>query len=105
MYKIKKIYRKCSAIEELPSEMGASYLKSYAGIPIEQLENNAAYIQGWLERLRNDKRFIVYASAQAQKATDFILNIDFHGKIMQLVLFAVLAGNSPNDHLISSIYI
>jgi antirestriction protein ArdC len=63
------------AVEELTAEMGASYLKSYAGIPIEQLENNAAYIQGWLERLKNDKRFIVHASAQAQKATDYILNI------------------------------
>jgi antirestriction protein ArdC len=63
------------AMEELTAEMGASYLKSYAGIPVEQLENNAAYIQGWLERLKNDKRFIVHASAQAQKATDYILNI------------------------------
>ena len=63
------------AIEELTAEIGASYLKSYAGIPIEQLENNAAYIHGWLERLRNDKKFIVHASAQAQKATDFILNV------------------------------
>lgn len=63
------------AIEELTAEMGASYLKSYAGIPIEQLENNAAYIQNWLERLKNDKKLIVYASSQAQKATDFILNI------------------------------
>ncbi|MFA6924899.1 MAG: ArdC-like ssDNA-binding domain-containing protein [Bacteroidales bacterium] len=63
------------AIEELTAEMGASYLKSYANIPIEQLENNASYIQGWLERLKNDKKFIVYASSQAQKATDYILNI------------------------------
>lgn len=63
------------AIEELTAEMGASYLKSYAGIPMEQLENNAAYINGWLERLKQDKRFIVYASAQAQRATDFILDI------------------------------
>jgi antirestriction protein ArdC len=63
------------AMEELTAEMGASYLKSYAGIPIEQLENNAAYIQSWLERLKNDKRFIVHASAQAQKATDYILNV------------------------------
>jgi antirestriction protein ArdC len=63
------------AMEELTAEMGASYLKSYAGIPIEHLENNAAYIQGWLERLKNDKRFIVHASAQAQKATDYILNM------------------------------
>lgn len=63
------------AIEELTAEMGASYLKSYAGIPIEQLENNAAYIQSWLERLRNDKKIIVYSSSHAQKATDYILNV------------------------------
>ena len=63
------------AIEELTAEMGASYLKSHAGIPIEQLENNAAYIQGWLEHLKNDKKFIVYTSSQAQKATDYILNV------------------------------
>jgi len=63
------------AIEELTAEMGASYLKSYAGIPIEQLENNASYIKSWLEHLRNDKKFIVYASSQAQKATDYILNV------------------------------
>ena len=63
------------AIEELTAEMGASYLKSYAGIPIEHLETNASYIQGWLERLKNDKKIIVHASSQAQKATDYILNI------------------------------
>lgn len=63
------------SVEELTAEMGASYLKSYAGIPIEKLENNAAYIQHWLERLKKDHKCIVYASAQAQKATDFILNI------------------------------
>ena len=63
------------AKEELTAEMGASYLKSHAGIPIEQLENNASYIQSWLGHLKNDKKFIVYASSQAQKATDYILNI------------------------------
>jgi|WetSurMetagenome_2_1015567.scaffolds.fasta_scaffold76389_2 antirestriction protein ArdC len=63
------------AIEELTAEMGASYLNSYAGIPIEQLDNNAAYINGWLERLKQDKRFVVYASSHAQRATDFILDI------------------------------
>ena len=72
------------AKEELTAEMGASYLKSYAGIPIEQLENNAAYIQGWLERLKNDKKFIVHASAHAQKATDFILNIKNEEREMDL---------------------
>lgn len=69
------------AIEELTAEMGASYLKSHAGIPIEQLENNAAYIQSWLKRLKEDKKFIVYASSQAQKATDYILNIQIEKEL------------------------
>jgi len=72
------------ATEELTAEMGASYLKSYAGIPIEQLENNAAYIHHWLEQLKNDKRFIVHASSQAQKATDFILKIIEKEKVLSI---------------------
>ena len=72
------------AVEELTAEMGASYLKSYAGIPIEQLDNNAAYIQSWLERLKNYKRFIVHASNQAQKATDYILNVRSEEKELEL---------------------
>jgi antirestriction protein ArdC len=63
------------SIEELTAEIGASYLKSCAGIPIENIENSSAYIQHWLDRLKNDKKFIVHASAQAQKATDFILDV------------------------------
>ena len=80
------------AAEELTAEMGATYLKSCAGIPIEQLENNAAYIQGWLERLKNDKRFIVHASVQAQKATDYILNIKKEEK--ELSIFETTTGLS-----------
>jgi antirestriction protein ArdC len=61
------------SIEELTAEIGACYLKSFTGIAADRYYNNAAYIQGWLKKLRNDKKFIVYASAQAQKASDFIL--------------------------------
>jgi antirestriction protein ArdC len=61
------------SIEELTAEIGACYLKSQAGLAME-IVNSTAYIQGWLERLKNDKRFIVYASVQAQKAVDYILN-------------------------------
>lgn len=62
------------SIEELTAEIGACFLSSYAGICVNDLKNNIAYIQGWLERLRNDKRFIFYASSQAQKAVDYILD-------------------------------
>jgi antirestriction protein ArdC len=63
--------------EELTAEIGACYLSSYTGIDGWDFTNHVAYIQGWLEKLRNDKRCIVYASAQAQKATDYILNDRF----------------------------
>jgi antirestriction protein ArdC len=63
------------SIEELIAEIGTCYLTSYAGIALNGLTNNVAYIQGWLDRLKKDKKFIVYASAHAQKAVDYILNI------------------------------
>lgn len=69
------------SIEELTAEIGASYLQSIAGIASSKhIENNVAYIQGWLKQLRNDKRFIIYASSQAQRATDFILNVSYDSK-------------------------
>jgi antirestriction protein ArdC len=62
------------SIEELIAELGACYLMSYAGIQQRNLSNSAAYIQGWLSKLKDDKRMIVYASAHAQRAVEFILN-------------------------------
>jgi antirestriction protein ArdC len=63
------------SIEELTAELGACYLKSDAGIFTDEIGDSAAYIQSWLSKLMNDKRFIVYASAQAQRAVEFILDI------------------------------
>ncbi len=61
------------SIEELIAELGAGYLNSYTGIIDKGIENSVAYLQGWLAKLKNDKRFIISASGQAQKAVDFIL--------------------------------
>lgn len=60
--------------EELVAEMGAAFLCGHAGIEQKVLGNSAAYIQGWLKALKNDKALLVHAAAQAQKAADFILN-------------------------------
>lgn len=65
---------KTYSIEELTAEIGASYLCAHAGIAGEAIGNSTAYIRGWLEQLNSDKRFIVYASAHAQKAADYVLN-------------------------------
>ncbi|MBS1631490.1 MAG: DUF1738 domain-containing protein [Bacteroidetes bacterium] len=60
--------------EELVAEIGTCYLLSLTGIESE-FEQNAAYIKGWLWKLKNDKRFIFSASAQSQRAIEFIMNV------------------------------
>lgn len=61
--------------EELVAEMSASFLSAHAGIENTTIENSAAYISGWLRSLKNDKTLLIHAAALAQKASDFILNI------------------------------
>ena len=53
--------------------MGAAFLCGYCGIENVTIDNSAAYIQGWLKKLRSDNKFIVMASGLAQKAVDYIL--------------------------------
>ena len=60
--------------EELTAEIAASALVNHAGLETaDSFRNNAAYIQNWLQVLRNDKRFIVSASGRAEKAVNLIL--------------------------------
>lgn len=66
------------SIEELTAEIGTTYLTSVAGIIDKEFDNSVAYIKGWIDRLKSDQRMIVYASGQAQKATDYILNVQQH---------------------------
>ena len=63
--------------EELIAEMGAAFLCGQAEIGERTIDSSAAYIKGWLEKLREDKMLIVQAAAQAQKAADFILGRTF----------------------------
>ena len=59
--------------EELAAEMGATYLCGHAGIENIVLDNSASYIDGWLGKLNDDRRLVVTAASQAQKAADYIL--------------------------------
>jgi antirestriction protein ArdC len=61
------------AREELVAEMGAAFLSGHAGIVERTIENSAAYVKSWLQRLKDDSKLVVHAAAQAQKAADFIL--------------------------------
>ncbi len=60
--------------EELVAQIGACFLASHTGCSMKHFENDVAYIDGWLKKLKADKRFILFASSKAQRAVDFILN-------------------------------
>lgn len=62
--------------EELVAEMTSAFLCGESGIIQSTIDNSAAYIQGWLKALKgkDNKGMVIWAAAQAQKATDFILN-------------------------------
>jgi len=62
------------SLEECTAEMAAAYLCGIAGIENRTIDNSAAYLAGWLSRLRNDRKFIVHAAAQAQRAVDYVLS-------------------------------
>ena len=62
--------------EELVAEItSAAILHSIGMETPETFRNSAAYIQNWLQVLKNDKRFIVSASGKAEKAAKYNLNI------------------------------
>ena len=61
--------------EELVAEIGAAALVNLAGLETPgSFCNSAAYVQSWLKALENDKRLIVSAAGQAEKACSLILN-------------------------------
>lgn len=60
--------------EECVAEIGSATLMSIAGIETPKtFRNSTAYIQNWLQVLRNDNKFIVSASSKAEKAVNYIL--------------------------------
>jgi len=63
------------AREELVAELGSAFLSADLGITPEVREDHAAYIASWLEVLKNDKRFIFTAAGYAQRAADYLHNL------------------------------
>jgi antirestriction protein ArdC len=63
------------AMEELVAEIGSAFLCAELGITPEIRDDHAAYIENWLTVLKGDKRAIFTAASHAQKAADFLLNL------------------------------
>ncbi len=64
------------AMEELVAELGSAFLAADLGLTPEVREDHAAYIESWLQVLKNDKRAIFAAAAHAQRATDFLHGLE-----------------------------
>ena len=61
------------AFEELVAEIGSAYLCAMMNVQNNELQHTA-YIQNWLEVLKNDKRAIFKASTLSKKAVEFLLS-------------------------------
>src|ERR1700741_4145720 len=61
--------------EEIVAEMTAAYLCGITRIENRTIDNAAAYIAGWIKQLRDQRKLIIHAAAQAQRACDYILNV------------------------------
>jgi antirestriction protein ArdC len=61
--------------EELIAESGAAMLCGICGIANKTLKNSVAYIQNWIKALKNNRKWLVCAFANAQRAADYIQNI------------------------------
>ena len=60
--------------EELVAELGSATILRLLGIETDEtVQNNAAYVQNWIQALRNDKRMIISAASKADKAVSLII--------------------------------
>lgn len=60
---------------ELVAELAATFLSSELGIPQpEGLGNHAAYLQAWLNQMKEDSSFIFVAARQASQVANFLLS-------------------------------
>jgi antirestriction protein ArdC len=60
------------AFEELVAELGSAFLCAELGITPEPRTDHAAYLAHWLDILKEDKRAIFTAAGLAQKAMDYL---------------------------------
>jgi len=63
------------AREELVAELGAAFLCADLGITPDIRDDHAAYLGHWLNVLKEDKRAIFSAAAHAQRAADYLKDL------------------------------
>jgi antirestriction protein ArdC len=81
--------------EELRAELSSLYIGTALGIPTD-ISNHASYIESWIAILKNDRREIFRAAADAQRIADYCLGFhpDYSGGAL-----ADFDIEEPHDHL------
>lgn len=65
------------AFEELVAEIGATFMCNHVGIEAQTMDSHTNYLKSWLKVLKNDNRAIFKAARLAQKASDFLLKVEY----------------------------
>ncbi|MFD0992379.1 zincin-like metallopeptidase domain-containing protein [Tenacibaculum geojense] len=71
------------AKEELVAEFGSVFLSAQAGILWKTNKNHAEYIKNWMlaiSFMEKDNRLLMRAASAAQKAADYLLQVNEHGE-------------------------
>ena len=94
------------AKEELVAELTSAFICQRLGFDKKILQNNAAYLKGWLRALRNDPQEIVSSMRNVNAASEMILNKmeEQRKKIAELseekkTNIGSTSGGSPVEHL------
>lgn len=64
--------------EELIAELGSAFLCAKAGISADVIDNQASYINGWLNVIKAQPSLIIHAAQKAQKAVDHIIGKEWN---------------------------
>ncbi len=71
------------AVEELRAELASVFMQRELGITLEgrHFENHAAYLNSWLNAVRNDKRLFFDAVRDAEKISDYVAEHYSHAEL------------------------
>ena len=82
------------AMEELRAELASAFVAAELGIPTD-IPQHASYIASWIKPLKEDKREIFRAAADAQKIAD--MEFGFHpAYAAEIQLEPTLPGATPS---------
>ncbi len=86
------------AMEELRAELASAFIASELGIPTD-IPQHASYVANWIKPLKDDKREIFRAAADAQKIVDLLMGFhpDYAAQMQPEPSIPVTAGRRTRE--------